>query len=317
MAHYLVTGGAGFIGSNIVEALIEKGERVRVVDNFSTGKIENIAPFMEKIEFMEADILDMKAMNDACKGIDYVLHQAALPSVPRSVTDPISSNSTNVDGTVNILWAAKEAGVKRVVYASSSSAYGNTPILPKKEDMPADPLSPYAISKYAGELYAKIFYQIYGLSTVSLRYFNVFGPRQDPGSQYAAVIPKFINSLIIGIPPVIFGDGEQSRDFTFVKNVVQANILAAHAEEASGHVFNIACGERITLNQLVKKLQGILNSPLDPIYTDPRPGDVKHSLADISKAEGILNYKPIYNTEDGLRETVKWFTRSNKCSALL
>lgn len=317
MASYLVTGGAGFIGSNIVEALIEKGERVRVVDNFSTGKRENIAPFMDKIEFMEADILDMKTMNDACKGIDYVLHQAALPSVPRSVTDPISSNRTNVDGTVNILWAAKEAGVKRVVYASSSSAYGNTPVLPKKEDMPADPLSPYAISKYAGELYTQIFYQIYGLSTVSLRYFNVFGPRQDPDSQYAAVIPKFIDSLMMDKPPVIFGDGEQSRDFTFVKNVVQANILAAQAEEASGHVFNIACGERITLNQLVKKLKGILNSPLDPKYTDPRPGDVKHSLADISRAESILNYKPIYNTEDGLLETAKWFTRSNKCSALL
>jgi UDP-glucose 4-epimerase len=317
MAHYLVTGGAGFIGSNIVEALIEKGEKVRVVDNFSTGKKENITPFMERIEFMEADILDMEAMKDACKGIDYVLHQAALPSVPRSVTDPISSNRTNVDGTVNILWAAKEAGVKRVVYASSSSAYGNKSVLPKKEDMPADPLSPYAISKYAGELYAQIFYQIYGLSTVSIRYFNVFGPRQDPSSQYAAVIPKFINSLMTSSPPVIFGDGEQSRDFTFVKNVVQANILAVQAEEASGHVFNIACGKRITLNQLVKKLKGILNSPLDPIYTDPRPGDVKHSLADISKAERILNYKPTYNMEEGLHETVEWFMRSNKCSAIL
>jgi UDP-glucose 4-epimerase len=307
MAHYLVTGGAGFIGSNIVETLIEKGEKVRAVDNFSTGKKENIAPFMERIEFMEADILDMKAMKDACNGIDYVLHQAALPSVPRSVTDPISSNRTNVDGTVNILWAAKEAGVKRVVYASSSSAYGNTPILPKKEDMPADPLSPYAISKYTGELYAKIFYQIYGLSTVSLRYFNVFGPRQDPGSQYAAVIPKFINSLMTNSPPVVFGDGEQSRDFTFVKNVVDANILAAHAEEASGHVFNIACGKRITLNQLVKKLKGILSSPMEPIYTDPRPGDVKHSLADISNAEQILNYKPAYKLEEGLQKTVEWF----------
>lgn len=310
MAHYLVTGGAGFIGSNIVEALLEKGEKVRVVDNLSTGKEENIAPFRDRIEFLEADILDIDIMKDACKGIDYVLHQAALPSVPRSVADPISSNRANVDGTVNILWAAKEAGVKRVVYASSSSAYGNQPALPKKEDMPADPLSPYAISKYAGELYTRIFHQIYGLSTVSMRYFNVFGPRQDPNSQYAAVIPNFINALINGESPVIFGDGEQSRDFTFVKNVVQANLLAAKAEKASGQMLNIACGQRITLNQLVNKLKGILDSPLDPLYTDPRPGDVKHSLADISRAERLLDYKPTYSMEEGLKETVKWFACS-------
>ena len=312
MAHYLVTGGAGFIGSNIVEALLEKGEKVRVVDNFSTGKRENIAPFIERIELMEADILDSDTMKEACKGIDYILHQAALPSVPRSVADPISSNRVNVDGTVNILWAAKEAGVKRVVYASSSSVYGNQPTLPKQEDMPAAPLSPYAISKYAGELYARIFHQIYGLSTVSLRYFNVFGPRQDPNSQYAAVIPIFINALMTGKPPVIFGDGEQSRDFTFVKNVVRANILAAQAEDPSGHVMNIACGQRITLNQLVQKLRGIINSHADPIYTSPRPGDIRHSLADISKADRLLNYKPTYSMEEGLKKTVDWFKSSNR-----
>ena len=312
MAHYLVTGGAGFIGSNIVEALLEKGEKVRVVDNFSTGKRENIVPFIERIELMEADILDLDTMKEACKGIDYILHQAALPSVPRSVADPISSNRVNVDGTVNILWAAKEAGVKRVVYASSSSVYGNQPTLPKQEDMPADPLSPYAISKYAGELYARIFHQIYGLSTVSLRYFNVFGPRQDPNSQYAAVIPIFINALMTGKPPVIFGDGEQSRDFTFVKNVVRANILAAQAEDPSGHVMNIACGQRITLNQLVQKLRGIINSHADPIYTSPRPGDIRHSLADISKADRLLNYKPTYAMEEGLQKTADWFESSNR-----
>jgi len=309
MARYLVTGGAGFIGSNIVEALLERGEQARVLDNLSTGKRENIAPFMDKIDFMEADILDMDAMMKACKGIDYVLHQAALPSVPRSVADPMSSTRVNVDGTVNVLWAAKEAGVKRLVYASSSSAYGNQPTLPKREDMPADPLSPYAISKYAGELYARVFHQIYGLSTVSLRYFNVFGPRQDPASQYAAVIPKFIKALMNGEPPVIYGDGEQSRDFTFVKNVVSANILAAHAEGVSGNTFNIACGQRTTLNQLVDHLKKILKSPLSPCYTDPRPGDIRHSLADISLAERFLNYKPDYTIEEGLEKTVAWFSR--------
>jgi len=307
MAFYLVTGGAGFIGSNIVEALLEKGERVRVIDNFATGKRENIAPFMGRIELIESDILDMQAVQEACQGIDYVLHQAALPSVPRSVADPMSSNRVNVDGTINVLWAAKEAGVKRVVYAASSSAYGNQPTLPKREDMPANPLSPYAISKYAGELYARVFYEIYGLSTISLRYFNVFGPRQDPDSQYAAVIPKFINAFMNGRSPVVFGDGEQSRDFTFVKNVVSANILAAKAEGVSGQVLNIACGQRITLNQLIEKLKVIINSRQEADYTDPRPGDVRHSLADISKAADLLDYKPAFTLEEGLKETVAWF----------
>ena len=306
MAFYLVTGGAGFIGSNIVEALLEKGERVRVIDNFSTGKRENIAPFMGRIELIESDILDMQAVKEACQGIDYILHQAALPSVPRSVADPMSSNRVNVDGTINVLWAAKEAGVKRVVYAASSSAYGNQPTLPKREDMPANPLSPYAISKYAGELYARVFYEIYGLSTISLRYFNVFGPRQDPDSQYAAVIPKFINAFMNGRSPVVFGDGEQSRDFTFVKNVASANLLAAKAEGASGEVLNIACGQRITLNQLIEKLRGIFNSSQEADYTDPRPGDVRHSLADISKAEQLLDYKPAFALEEGLKETVAY-----------
>ena len=310
MSFYLVTGGAGFIGSNIVEALVERDEKVRVVDNFSTGKRGNLFPFMDRIELLEADVLDLDAMQGACQGIDYVLHQAALPSVPRSVADPMSSTKVNIDGTVNVLWASKEAGVKRVVYASSSSVYGNQPVLPKKEDMPADPLSPYAISKYGGELYTRVFHQIYGLSTVALRYFNVFGPRQDPNSQYAAVIPKFINAFMNGKSPVVFGDGEQSRDFTFVKNVVLANLLAARAEGASGQVLNIACSQRITLNQLIKKLKRILNSHQEAIYTEPRPGDVRHSLADISKAEHLLNYKPTFAFQDGLEETVAWFRRA-------
>ena len=261
---------------------------------------------MGRIELIESDILDMQAVKEACQGIDYILHQAALPSVPRSVADPMSSNRVNVDGTINVLWAAKEAGVKRVVYAASSSAYGNQPTLPKREEMPANPLSPYAISKYTGELYARVFHEIYGLSTISLRYFNVFGPRQDPDSQYAAVIPKFINAFMNGKSPVVFGDGEQSRDFTFVKNVVQANLLAAKAEGVSGQVLNIACGKRFTLNQLIEKLKGILNNHEEAIYTDPRPGDVRHSLADISKAEHLLDYKPAFFLEEGLKETVAY-----------
>lgn len=308
MANYLVTGGAGFIGSNIVEALLGEDYKVRVVDNFATGRRENIAPFFKRIGFMEADILDLQAMKEACKGIDYVLHQAALPSVPRSVADPMSSNKVNVEGTINILWAAKETGVKRVVYASSSSAYGNQPALQKKEDMCADPLSPYAISKYTGELYTRVFSKIYGLSTVCLRYFNVFGPRQDPESQYAAVIPRFITALMNGSPPVIYGDGEQSRDFTFVKNVVRANILAANAEGVSGMMFNIACGRSTTLNQLVIKMQEIIKKKATPEYTDPRPGDVRHSLADISLAKHYLGYEPAYGLEQGLEETVGWFS---------
>ncbi|MBN2372633.1 SDR family oxidoreductase [bacterium] len=315
MAHYLVTGGAGFIGSNIVDALLDKGEKVRVVDNISTGKRQNLLPFMERIEFIEADILDMDIMKDACKGVDFVIHQAALPSVPRSVADPISSNRANVDGTLNILWAARETGVKRVVYASSSSVYGNQPTVQKHEAMPANPMSPYAISKYAGELYSQVFCQIYGISTVCLRYFNVFGPRQDPRSQYAAVIPKFITALISGNRPVIYGDGEQSRDFTFVDNVVQANILAANAKGLSGKVFNIACGKRTTLNQLVNKMKEILNTGINPVYADPRPGDVLHSLADISMAKKILGYRPDYSMEEGLKKTIDWFALQNKDKA--
>ncbi len=308
MSFFLVTGGAGFIGSNIVNTLVEKNEKVRVVDNLTTGKIENLSPFMHRIEFLEADILDLEEMRRACKGVDYVLHQAALPSVPRSMEDPMRSNTVNVDGTINILWAAKEVGVKRVVYASSSSIYGNQPELYKREDMQANPLSPYAISKYAGELYARNFYKLYGLSTVSLRYFNVFGPRQDPMSQYAAVIPKFIKALMDGKSPVIYGDGEQTRDFTYVKNIVHANILAATTEGVCGKIFNIACGKSTSVNQLLRKIKQILGSHIDPVYSDPRPGDVKHSLADVSLAKHLLSYRAIYELEAGLSETIKWFT---------
>lgn len=251
LAKYLVTGGAGFIGSNIVEELVDRNESVRVLDNLSTGRRENIEPFMDKIEFIEGDLRDLDAVRKAVEGVDYVLHQGALPSVPRSIDEPLTTNEVNVNGTLKVLIAARDAGVKRVVYASSSSIYGNSEVLPKREDMPPNPLSPYAISKLAGENYCRIFYQIYGLETVCLRYFNVFGPRQDPTSQYSAVIPKFINAMLNGERPIIYGDGKQSRDFTFVANVVQANLLACEANGVAGELFNVACGERYTLLDLI------------------------------------------------------------------
>lgn len=304
---YLVTGGAGFIGSNIVERLIKERKQVKVIDSFTTGKRENIEPFLPHIEFIKGDIRNPNLVKKVMDGVDYVLHQAAVPSVPRSVKDPLTSNSANVEGTLNILVAARDAKVKRVVYASSSSIYGDTPVLPKREDMEPNPLSPYAVSKFAGELYCKVFYQIYSLETVCLRYFNVFGPRQDPSSQYAAVIPKFITCILNKGQPIIYGDGEQSRDFTYVANVVEANILAAKAEDTSGEVFNIACGQRTTINELVEKLNKILGLNIEPHYTKPRKGDVKHSLADIFEAKKKLGYTPKTNFEEGLKMAVKWF----------
>jgi UDP-N-acetylglucosamine/UDP-N-acetyl-alpha-D-glucosaminouronate 4-epimerase len=320
VALYLVTGIAGFIGSSLAHALLERGEQVRGIDNFSTGRRANLATIASRIDLREFDLSyggDYAALTDACKNVDYILHQAALPSVPRSVADPLSSNQANVNGTLNLLVAAKQVWerdhrLKRIVYAASSSAYGDTPTLPKREDMLPNPISPYAVAKLTGELYMQSFYRCYGMETVSLRYFNVFGPRQDPGSQYSGVISKFITSMLRGEPPIIYGDGEQSRDFSYIENVVSANLLAstAPAERAAGGVFNIACGERIDLNQAfaaIKKLTGYAG---DVRHDPPRPGDIKHSLADISRAEKLLGYKAAVGFEEGLRRTIAWYKES-------
>ncbi len=309
MAIYLITGGGGFIGSNLVKALLAKGEQVRVLDNFSTGKKENIQQVLNQIDLIEGDIRDPEIVRRAVKGSDYILHQAALPSVPRSIADPVSSTTVNIDGTVNLLVSAKEFGVKKFVMASSSSVYGDSPTLPKREDMTPNPLSPYALTKLAGEYYCQVFSRLYTIETVCLRYFNVFGHGQDPTSQYAAVIPKFITAVLQGHPPTVFGDGEQSRDFTYIDNVIQANLLASHSTVGDGAVFNIACGQRITLNNLLKELAAISSKKITPNYQSPRPGDVKHSLADISRAQKYLGFKPQVVLQEGLRKTVNWFSR--------
>ncbi len=309
MARYLITGIAGFIGSSLARALLSRGEQVRGVDNFSTGNRENIAEILDRIDFREADILDLDAMHNSCAGVDYVLHQAAIPSVPKSVLDPLGSNRANADGTVNVLLAARDAKVKRVVYAASSSAYGDTPTLPKHEAMSPDPISPYAVAKLASEHYMVSFYRCYQLETVSLRYFNIFGPRQDPSSPYSGVLAKFITAMLRGEQPTIFGDGEQSRDFTYIDNAVAANLLAckAPAAQAAGQVFNVATGRRVTLNETFKSLQGITGYSGTPKYGPERDGDIKHSLADISKAAAGLGYKPTIDFEEGLRLTVEWY----------
>jgi len=311
MAKVLVTGGAGFIGSNLTEALLKAGHQVRALDNLSTGKRENLVfegayPFLEMIE---GDLCDLITCQKAVEGIEYVFHQAALPSVQRSVEDPMSSNQVNVGGTLNILMAARDAGVRRVIYAASSSAYGDTPTLPKEEEMVPNPLSPYALQKFIGEQYCRLFFQLYGLETISLRYFNIFGPKQDPDSIYSAVIPRFIDALISGRAPVIFGDGEQSRDFTYIDNVVHANLLAMNAERIQGEAVNVACGRRVSLNQLLKILQDIIGSHIPPLYEEPRKGEPRHSLADIKKGKAILNYDPRVGIEEGLRRTVEYFKK--------
>lgn len=308
---YLVTGGAGFIGSNIVKKLLENGEKVRVLDNFATGKRENLFPFRDNKDFKlyEGDLRSFHIVRNAVKGVDYILHQGALPSVPRSINDPITTNDVNISGTLNILEAAKEFGVKRVVYASSSSVYGNSEKLPKIEDMPVAPLSPYAISKYTAERYCQVYYKIYGLKTVCLRYFNVFGPNQDPSSQYSAVIPKFIKLISEGKQPIIYGDGLQSRDFTYVENNVIANIHACTAKNAIGEVFNIACGKRFTLLQLVNTVNKIMGKDIYPIFEKERVGDVKHSLASIEKAKKFLNYLPSVDFKNGLEKTIEFFVK--------
>jgi nucleoside-diphosphate-sugar epimerase len=312
MALYLITGISGFIGSSLAHALLARGEQVRGVDNLSTGRRENLAGILDRIDFHEADIADLEAMQKACAGVDFVLHQAAVPSVPKSVRDPLGSNRANVDGTVNLLVAARDAKVKRVVYAASSSAYGDTPTLPKYEAMKPDPISPYAVAKLASEQYMISFYRCYGLETVCLRYFNIFGPRQDPSSPYSGVLAKFITLMLRGEQPTIFGDGEQSRDFTYIDNAVAANLLACEAEngKVAGQVFNVATGRRVTLNETFKLLQGLTGYSGPPIYEPERGGDIKHSLADISKAEAGIGYRPLVDFEEGLRRTVEWYRES-------
>jgi nucleoside-diphosphate-sugar epimerase len=307
MRRALVTGGAGFIGSHLVDALLAQNWEVRVLDDLSTGKKENLKHVEGEIDFRLGDIRDLETVRKAAEGTEVVFHLAALGSVPRSVKDPITSNDVNVNGTLNVLVAARDAGTRRVVYSASSSAYGNSPTLPKREDMSALPLSPYAVTKYVGELYLKVFCNLYGLEGVGLRYFNIFGPRQDPTSQYAAVIPKFVTAMMKGERPIIFGDGQTSRDFTYVANAVHANLLAADCRNASGQVVNVACGDRYSLNDLVAKLNELLGTDLAPVYSDERPGDVKHSLASIDAARELLGYEPLVDFVSGLTKTVGWY----------
>jgi nucleoside-diphosphate-sugar epimerase len=307
----LVTGGAGFIGSHLVERLLDEGAEVRVLDNFSSGRLENLAAVISRIELVEGDIRDYKVTFESMGGVEVVFHEAALCSVARSVEEPQNTNAVNVDGTLNVLLAARNAGVRRLVYASSSSVYGNIPLLPKQEVQTPAPASPYAVSKLTGELYCRNFYQLFGLETFSLRYFNVFGPRQMQDSPYAAVIPKFISALLRGEPPVIYGDGSQSRDFSYVGNIVEANVLAMKAETGFGEVFNIACEQCTTVTQLAEYLMALLKTVIQPVYQQPRPGDVRHSMADINKAKVLLKYQPCTNLLTGLELTLDWY-RNNK-----
>lgn len=309
MAIYLVTGGGGFIGSHLVDELLRRGEQVRVIDNFSTGKRDNLAHNLDKIDLYEVDIRDLNALREPLHGVDYVLHQAAIPSVPRSVADPLATHETCATGTLNMLIAARDAGVKRFVYAASSSAYGDIAGEFKVETMQPQPMSPYAVAKLIGEQYCAVFHRIYGLSTVALRYFNVFGPRQDPDSPYSAVIPLFATRMLRGESPIIYGDGTQSRDFTYIDNVLHGNLLACHADAAkvSGQVMNLACGERTSLLQLVDGINALLGTDCQPIFEPARSGDIKHSRADISKAGELLGYEQRISFEDGLAQTVAWF----------
>jgi nucleoside-diphosphate-sugar epimerase len=311
MATYLVTGVAGFIGSTLARELLAQGQRVRGLDNFSTGKRENVAELRGQIDLHEADLLDLDALHQACGGVDYVMHEAAIPSVPRSVKDPLGNNQANVDGTLNLLVACRDAKVKRVVYAASSSAYGDTPTLPKREDMPPNPISPYATAKLASEYYMTSFYRCYGLETVCLRYFNVFGPRQDPGSPYSGVLSLFNAALLNGTQPAVYGDGEQSRDFTYVANVVQANLLACTAKGTAGLAINVGTGNRYTLNHTLALLERITGLPAMAKYFPPRGGDIRDSQADISQAKELLGYSPQIGFEEGLRCTWEWFSRES------
>jgi nucleoside-diphosphate-sugar epimerase len=307
MENFLVTGGAGFIGSNICSKLVNQGCFVRVIDNLLTGKKSNLASFIDKIEFIEADMGDPEVARRVMKGIDVVLHEGALPSVPRSVDDPAATHRHCVDATFTLLLAARDLKVKRFVYAASSSAYGDTPTLPKVETMSVNPLSPYAAAKLMGEYYCSVFYKVFGLETICLRYFNVFGPHQDPTSQYAAAIPAFVTSILKDKSPTVYGDGEQSRDFTYVDNVVEANLLAARAKQTKGEVVNIACGEAITVNKIIKMINDIIGKSVKPMYVPARKGDVKHSLADISLAGKLIGYKPVVTFKEGLSKAIEWY----------
>jgi nucleoside-diphosphate-sugar epimerase len=309
MAICLITGVAGFIGSALARAALAQGDQVRGVDNFSTGKRDNLGEIFSRIDFREIDLLDLQALREACVGVDYIFHEAAIASVPKSINDPLGSNRANVDGTLHLLIAARDAKVKRVVYAASSSVYGDTPTLPKREDMTPNPISPYAVAKLAGEHYMISFYRCYGLETVCLRYFNVFGPRQDPSSPYSGVMAKFITQMLTGKAPTIFGDGTQSRDFTYVDNTVEANLLAAKApaSEVGGRIFNVATGRRVDLNEMFQLLKKLTGYNGDAQYGAERAGDIKHSLADISRAEKYLGYRPTVDFEEGLRRTVEWY----------
>ena len=304
---YLITGGAGFIGSHIVRQLVGEGESVRVVDNLSTGQSIRLKDVRDTVEFVKGDLVDERVSDEVVRGVDFVLHQAAVPSVQRSVCDPTGTNRSNVTATLNLLESCRKAGVRRFIYAASSSAYGDTEVLPKTEGMPPNPLSPYALQKFVGERYCKLYYDLYGLETVSLRYFNVFGPDQDPHSEYSAVIPKFVTKLLANEPITVYGDGEQSRDFTYVGNVVEANLLALRAFEVSGNVCNIGCGEHITLNKLIRLLEEILGVKSNVNYAAPKPGDVRHSLADITRARRLLGYEPKVMVKEGLKRTVQAF----------
>ncbi|MBP6832717.1 MAG: SDR family oxidoreductase [Deltaproteobacteria bacterium] len=309
----LVTGGAGFIGGHLIDALLAQNAEVRVIDNFSTGRRENIDRVRDRIDFIEADICDPEAIARAVHGVELVFHEAAIPSVSRSVADPVASNQANVGGTVSVLNAARLAGVRKLVYAASSSAYGDTPTLPKIETMTPRPMSPYAISKLAGEQYVTVFGKLYGFETVSLRYFNVFGPRQDPKSEYAAVIPRFVTTILAGQRPVIFGDGEQTRDFCFIENTVSANLLAAKAT-THGEVVNVACGARVSLNALIGLINEELGTDVKPEYAPGRPGDVRDSLADITAAQKLLGYEVLFDLRAGLKKAIDWY-RANPVGA--
>jgi nucleoside-diphosphate-sugar epimerase len=315
MSHYLVTGGAGFIGSHLAEELIGRGQTVRVADNLVTGRRANLG-HVKGIEFLEGDLADPVFARRAVEGVDYVLHQAAIPSVPRSVKDPVTSHRANVDATLNVLVSARDAGVKRLVFASSSSAYGDTPTLPKREDMPNSPLSPYALQKVIGEQYLQMFTRLYGLETVSIRYFNVFGPRQDPASPYSGVISVFATALLENRAPVIYGDGEQTRDFTYVANVVDGVLRACEADGVSGEVINVATGGRVSLNQLFRTMRDLVGGTVEPTYGEVRAGDVKDSQADISKARRLLDYEPAISFEDGLKRTIEWYRAETAAGAV-
>lgn len=307
MAVYVVTGGGGFIGSHIVEELLRRRETVKIVDNFSTGKRENVAPFKNDAEVIETDVADAKNLADIVRGADYVIHQAAIPSVPKSIIDPVKSHHANVNGTLNLLVACRDEGVKRVVFASSSSLYGDSPTLPKHEGMMPNPLSPYGAQKLFAETYCQVFTKAYGLETVSLRYFNVFGPRQDATFQYSGVLALFILVVLQGRRPTIYGDGLQSRDFTYVQNVVEANLLACTVPGVGGMVFNIACGDRVTLNSMLQDINKILGKDISAIYAEPRAGDIKHSQADIARAREHLRFEPKFGFQEGLRRTIEWY----------